>query len=481
MPPPRKKISLDDKYEPTSDQLKDFERDPTAALLSMYLNTGLNRYKHTRALRRTDNTYNRNDPATKAAIQSLIKEIESNFSKFGLERVVSDFLAAVNMEGEFLSCAACGIRSMQNTTSPYVPVDIASCPILQLSPEQRERLYTIPTLHRPAVSHFIPSIDNKDGEKVYHLHPEFVTMQPGENGAVQKEMAMLCHQCRMNVQQIPSKIPIRSIAAGVDFGVPSRIGLEPLRLVEASAIARARPYASIIKLSGSYGSQLGQRHNALNGHVITFAQQEGAELIAKQLVDTMKSASGTFPRTDHLHKTIAVAFVGAKAEYVSLVPDLHRRFSAINARSDIIYSWLSALKSLNPFYTNITIDRTAEMQSNLSGLAKGFLEQNNVLSSELEIAIEKLAAEQRMLATESELTPIVENYTQLEGPLPESFLSRSTPQMAGSSAELNVIKSLELTLATESQSCNEDSMADLDIENMETTAQFTVIFNLSKR
>jgi hypothetical protein len=84
-------------------------------------------------------------------------------------------------------------------------------------------------------------------EMRYHLHPELVD-EKIENGSTTAQ-CWLCESCNNGV--MTDKIPKMSIAAGVDFGCPSRLGLPSLTLTEEYLIAQGRMLISIIKLVGS--------------------------------------------------------------------------------------------------------------------------------------------------------------------------------------------------------------------------------------
>ena len=112
---------------------------------------------------------------------------------------------------------------------------------------------------------------------VYHLHPHLVkecSVGPiGETEAV----AALCELCASSISK--SKIPVNSIASGVDFGSAERIKLPKMSLAEEYVIARGCVLLSIVKVSGYYssGKQRGKR-----GHIITFPQPQGLLLLAEK-------------------------------------------------------------------------------------------------------------------------------------------------------------------------------------------------------
>ena len=88
----------------------------------------------------------------------------------------------------------------------------------------------------------------------------------------------MCDTCHKKTQREVPKIPKLSIAAGIDFGHPDRLGLPQLTLVEELIISRSRLYVSILKLCGNVAAE---RQTAKKGHVITFLQPDGPTKLAE--------------------------------------------------------------------------------------------------------------------------------------------------------------------------------------------------------
>ena len=83
-----------------------------------------------------------------------------------------------------------------------------------------------------------------------------------------------------------SKIPLNSIASGVDFGSTERIKLPKMSLAEEYVIARGCVLVFMVKVSGvkvsgyySSGKPRGKR-----GHIITFPQPQGPLLLAEKKI-----------------------------------------------------------------------------------------------------------------------------------------------------------------------------------------------------
>ena len=263
-------------------------------------------------------------------------------------------------------------------------------------------------------------------------------------------MAKICSSCLRILEQKNTTLPPLSIAAGVDFGVPSRIGLPPLSLAEQYVIARARLYASIVKLTAGNSAE---QQNFRKGHVITFPQQESADLIAEHARANNLNDDGVYPRIEGLRESISVLFVGAKAQWKSLVPDKsgHRlgHVQELQVRSDVVMRWLRALKALNPYYKNITIDDSPETCAALDHVSDEIIRQADTDYSETAIAMDRIAtAEYRTDCGLHAAEPKENLEMPSTGPLPSVFLHKSAHNTTGSnSAAAHVLKSVNMTLS----------------------------------
>ncbi|KAK4027482.1 hypothetical protein OUZ56_016529 [Daphnia magna] len=441
--------SLADIHEPTIQQLKQFERDPVTALVSLAINSGHNRFRAASRLYNNSNTLDLENPDTLQILQTIAEEIEAGFTDDGRNRrarIVKTFQHAVDLKAQLFGCASCGIRTFQMGTEEstlYHDEDILQLPKLQLSPDEVRRLTSVPVDFRSAISHFRSTTG-----AYFHLHPEFVTAARNETCNVTSETAKLCAGCWYNLGKWQPTIPPLSIAAGIDFGVPGRIRLSPLRLAEQYVIARARLYASVIKLTGATSVQ---RHSAKQGHVIAFPQPESAEFVAEQARATGDTGEGTYPRADFLPAFISIAFIGAKAQWDALVPDRFRHIHEMHVRTDVVFSWLRALKHLNHFYTNITIDDTPEMEVILEHIADDLIQHARIVSDDVGIAVERLATAER----EQPIAPMHGQEPEEDIELPQSaqlpavFLGKSAhPTSDRGGPAVQVLQSLRDTLSS---------------------------------
>ena len=101
----------------------------------------------------------------------------------------------------------------------------------------------------------------------YHLHREFVTTEPTTSSdspvLEHATLSLCCYEAAIHGK----KIPVLSLAAGIDFGNSDRINLPKLTLAEEYVIATARLFVLIIKLAGY---QHAERQSGKLGHAIVF-------------------------------------------------------------------------------------------------------------------------------------------------------------------------------------------------------------------
>ena len=98
--------------------------------------------------------------------------------------------------------------------------------------------------------------ESYQSHQLYHVHPELVHYCPTQQfpGTPPVEKTLLCPQCAKDI--MAKKKPALALASGVDFGVYTRLPLDPLSLLEVYAIAKLRRYHSILQVE-SNGSTSG--------------------------------------------------------------------------------------------------------------------------------------------------------------------------------------------------------------------------------
>ena len=156
--------------------------------------------------------------------------------------------------------------------------------------------------------------------KYYHLHPELVS-----GGFVK-----IYKTCHYNLRC--SEFPKFSVAAGIDFGRLSRLGLPQLLLVEELVISPSRLFASLVKFVGHHPTQ---RQTGKRGHIVIFLQPEGPFKLAE--LERLNSAfnQATYPRIENMKEYIGVVFIGARIQYEAMVPSL--QCQELKIRVDVDY------------------------------------------------------------------------------------------------------------------------------------------------
>jgi hypothetical protein len=139
---------------------------------------------------------------------------------------------------------------------------------------------------------------------------------------VKNNFATLCGSCYQQICRPTPIVPNYSIASGIDFGNPERIGLPTLTLIEELLLAQSRLYVSIVKL---IGNKLSERQSAKRGHVITFPQPDGPTKLT-ELQRMNSEEMEDYPRIKNLSEFISVVFVGTRLQFEALVQS---RFSDV--------------------------------------------------------------------------------------------------------------------------------------------------------
>ena len=79
---------------------------------------------------------------------------------------------------------------------------------------------------------------------------------------------MICDCCYKKTSK--GEIPKLSIANGIDFGNPDRLGLVNLSIVEWMMVARVRVYHSIVNIRKRFLSKDALSGQQMHGHLIVF-------------------------------------------------------------------------------------------------------------------------------------------------------------------------------------------------------------------
>jgi hypothetical protein len=240
----------------------------------------------------------------------------------------------------FPACAACGIRNPHHAKQ-YVYWKLSSLPqCFELSPADIERVESLGETEifdfqtKPVVVDLkrLVSCFKTQSNRWLHLHPELVDVgdegsaeSGAERGGRGQESAWFCHHCSAAAGN--KQIPRMSIAAGIDYGLLSRVKeLTPLTEMEKMLVSEVRLYHVVFKLASRFGEPGSE---SLKGNVIYFPHDGPAA--AKS---TFKDRVAWVKNVD-----VRVVLVGAEGERDNLAQRLLKS-DVLLARAHVIYNHL---------------------------------------------------------------------------------------------------------------------------------------------
>jgi hypothetical protein len=140
-------FSLEMKTCPTALQLKDIEHDPVIALMSFAVNSGHARFIGAEHLHRTFDDANNaeNDSSiVPKQFKNLIAEIEREITDESEERIVSDYLQAINRSARLVTCASCGMKAFEMGDVKHHVMPVSSLHVLRCSEEKTQEINSTP-------------------------------------------------------------------------------------------------------------------------------------------------------------------------------------------------------------------------------------------------------------------------------------------------------------------------------------------------
>jgi hypothetical protein len=173
--------------------------------------------------------------------------------------------------------------------------------------------------------------------KIYHLHPELVD---GEGESTSTKLCPMCSKALKN-----NKLPMNSIASGVDLGISERIKeLTKPNAAEQSIIARYRIFNEVVKIKPNVGCRAGNyTHYMIQGHSVIFSH-DASERYMEAAIDLIDQ--------DRLQSSLSILFVGPKGEMDWLIAKTKGSCTVLG-RAFVIIQWLLLLQQTNQHYFNI--------------------------------------------------------------------------------------------------------------------------------
>ena len=120
------------------------------------------------------------------------------------------------------------------------------------------------------------------------------------------------------------------------------------------------------------------------------------------------------PDVSEIEKYIGITFVGADQAWKSLTPNRFRNIDDLKVRPERIFDWLEVLQAVHLSYANIIIDDSPSAVHQLTSVADKLILHAEVLSSAMEINIDKVATERpaNQPVTEDEVNEAVPSDTE---------------------------------------------------------------------
>jgi hypothetical protein len=195
--------------------------------------------------------------------------------------------------------------------------------------------------------------------------------------SLQEEHALLCYSCK---QCLDKPAPYKhSLAAGIDFGQLSRLGLGPLTDLERALLADVRLYGVVLKINATPS---GAAQQALSGHFISF-YNDGLQAVGKHF------------DADHLSRlseNFIVMFTGPKNS-----TDVLRRSAlqanCIQVNTRRIYNFLCIRQALDPEEGNEILS-VEELDRCLNGFTAELVRNAEVFQDNRSVNIETVLAEE---------------------------------------------------------------------------------------
>ena len=266
--------------------------------------------------------HNQHDPESDEFLDGLLGEIPSEDE---LMQLTHAFARVTDPSKPIYSCGACGIRDLNREYTVFNVLD--ELDLLEQQPDESAAIDAIDAQFRPAVSQW----QDPRTLRRFHLHPELV-----DQANEQRPTTRLCSSCARALRE--GKRPKWSIAAGVDYGAASRLGLQPLTLPEQVVLARVRLFVTVLKLRGH--STGAARYPAIKGHAICFSQDAPEQLAAQaNLIDNLAT----------LDRSLCVAFLGSQGQLERVQMEVGR---LVQVRARVLLEWIAAMRALNPRMAN---------------------------------------------------------------------------------------------------------------------------------
>ncbi|CAK0867394.1 unnamed protein product [Prorocentrum cordatum] len=328
----RKKTERDQKRRALPDPA-----DALALLDRLHEESGYQVSRHSRRLRDTSATM---PPADRLA-QRIADDVLQycTVTEEDKRRLVSSYADAMSHDALLPGCGTCGRRDPQHPAEGTCTLEpLPADHWIRYSEADMQTLNSMPAVtlvnedgaHRVVETSLLKSHWRDPRGNVFHVHPELVN-----DGGEGQHFVLLCPVCSRAAVQKSAPPPPFTIAAGVDFGLLSRLGMDAPSELEALALADVRACSPVAKVHVPRSRATQASRTLLRGHMISFLR-DGPAVLGKHFDDA---------RLANLLANVQLVFVGPNGK----TTDLERRALAVPAlqmRTHVLYNHLAVRRVL---------------------------------------------------------------------------------------------------------------------------------------
>ncbi|CAK0798449.1 unnamed protein product [Prorocentrum cordatum] len=348
----RKKTERDQKRRALPDPA-----DAVALLDRLHEESGYQVSRHSRRLRGTSATMPPADLAQRIADDVLQYCTVTEEDKL---RLVSSYADAMPHDALLPGCGTCGSRDPQHPAEETCTLEpLPADHWIRYSDADVQTLNSMPVVtlvnedgaQRVVETSLLKSHWRDPRGNVFHVHPELVDSD-GEG----QHFVFLCPVCSRAAVQKSAPPPPFTIAAGVDFGLLCRLGMDAPSELEALALADARACNLVATVHVPRSRATQASRTLLRGHMISFLQ-DGPAVLGKHFDDA---------RLANLLANVQLVFVGPNGK----TTDLERRALAVPAlqmRTHVLYNHL-AVRHVLGHVSDISLPSVDDLGSLLASL-----------------------------------------------------------------------------------------------------------------
>ena len=307
------------------------DKATTALLHSIHTESGFDISANSEELRRL---IAQGVPSSDASYRSLVENVQKDITKHcvvtpvDVQRMVAAYGERMDPARPLMACAACGVRDpARPPLEPLTLDELESDHWLRYTADEKTELLAMPTVTLMSVSgeqrevhlKLLRSFFDSGNDNLFHVHPEPVEVDP-ESG---EHKVNLCECCSKAAATPTGRPPTYTIAAGCNYGLPTRLGIDPPSAFEALVLADVRTYSLTAKVH--VPGQWCAARTLLRGHMIAFVH-DGPSVVSAHF-DEARVASALA----HLQ----LVFVGSAGRQTRLeqralaIPDLRLRTSSL--------------------------------------------------------------------------------------------------------------------------------------------------------